>query len=464
MSHPELSERDGRHRASRQKMSSCDIVAATLTACFSSAAAVTLRTVGDGGNCIDGPWGFSSSLGCRIFSRDDIPAVTIGLFSESGAPCCGATVTTVEVALYRSQGNKEIIPMRGFLVKDSNPSKLPDASMTLRFSGIKTTNAVAGVFDLAFSSFYQGVVLEQRLVLRILPDELRLRPSILQTFFVNEILPAFTLEIIGRSTVLAEAGGIRVGARLFNKGDQADISSLSLRGLTSQAFTSGVAVFNDLRLQRKAGNGFRIAFFVEDSHRECTSAMLSATCETQEKHRGETGGLGGYWLELQSAAFILLPDRMMVSVEVSQVLGSYLRMGASLPAYTVSFYDSAFESSKLEGFVSNDAWNISISIESRSEAYPVSQFNLEGDHDSGKTVAILGNGATFRDLTIRSVVGPAFRFRFIASWTDFCQKRFNEFTCTGKCCLITNNFPVYPNSIRTSPLVLPDIIVGDALG
>ena len=419
----------------------------------------SLQPVGSGGQCLGGPWLFSAK--CQILSRQDIPAVTVGLFTPDGAPCCGEAVTTVEVLLSRStNGRPESIPMTGFLVRDSMSGE-PGAAMTLEFSGLRTTHPVAGVFNLTFSTFYNGAALEYRVLLYIFPDTLLLRSALVdgQKLTVHDILPSLTLEMIGRNASIAGGGGLRVKARLFNKGGMADVSGSCLLGSTSMPFAGGRASFADLSAQRIAGYGFRVAFFIEGSEKQCVSGVTRITCSEWEEHRGLSGGLGGYWVEMMSPVFTLLPDKLVLSTKILS-LNNIARVDASLPLYTVSLHDSKFPLETLKAIVADDGLTVNVTLVSQSDANPVAESHLEGI----KSVVIAGGSASFKNLVVRGISGPAFRMRFTVSWNDFCLLRNRDPSCLGECCLFSQNFTVYPYAMQMSPLVVPDSIAGDAVG
>ena len=436
------------------------LCSAVLSACPLAGAtgSVVLLPVGNGGNCLGRPWIFAA--GCRIFSSVEIPSVTVGLFDEEGNPCCGNAVTTVEVSLVRAHDGK-VIPMTGFLVRDSSASVEPGSAMSLEFSGLRTMGVVAGAFNLTFTAFYRGAPLEYRAAIRILPDGLHLQSAFGEGFklAVHDAIPTITLLMTGRNASIEEGWGLRVGVRLFNKGDMTDISRSSLIGRTSEAFDrSGAVVFTDLRVQRTAGSGFRLAFFLEGSDRLCVSGMQLVHCRAQEEHRGESGGLGGYWVENVSPKFTVLPDRLVVS-STSLSLDNIVRVDASMPLYTVSFYDSKFPNDILAGINTEDGLEVNVTLMSQSEAYPVIPRHLEG-----KNRMFIDRGiAIFNDLVVRSTSGPAFRLFFTASWNHFCKLDNRDPSCAGKCCVSTPSFAVYPYALRLSPAMVPDMITGDSL-
>lgn len=433
-------------------LAACPLVGAT--------GSVVLLPVGNGGNCLGGPWIFAATKICRIFSSVEIPSVTVGLFDEEGNPCCGNAVTTVELSLVRAHDGT-VIPMMGFLVRDSIASGEPGSAMTLEFSGLRTMGAVAGAFNLTFTTFYRGLPLEYRAAIRILPDGLHLQSAFGEGFklAVHDAIPAITLLMTARNATIAEGWGLRVGVRLFNKGDMTDISRSSLIGRTSAAFESnGAVVFTDLRVQRTAGYGFRLAFFLEGSDRLCVSGMQLVHCRALEEHRGESGGLGGYWVENVSPKFTVLPDRLVVS-STSLSLDNIVRVDASMPLYTVSFYDSKFPNDILAGINAEDGLEVNVTLVSQSEAYPVIPRHLEG-----KIRMFIDRGiAIFNDLVVRSTSGPAFRLFFTASWNHFCKLDNRDPSCAGKCCVSTPSFAVYPYALRLIPAMMPDMITGDSL-
>jgi hypothetical protein len=436
------------------------LCAVTFAACLTSANGYSLRTVGTGRDCNGEPW--SSSTACQIFSQQGIPAVTVGLFDKEGNQCCGERITSVEIALLRAaSGTAESVLMDGFLVRESSASTEEGATMVLEFSGLRTRNAEAGLFNLTFSAFYQDALLEYQMPLRILPDELSLKSSLLdrQKFLVHDLLPPFTLEMRGRNTTITGDTGVRVRARLFKK-DMSDITGLALYGTTSGAFDSGGrAVFADLRAQRTAGSFFRLAFFVEGSEKRCVGGVKTVTCSIWEEHRGPLGGLGGYWIETLSSPFTLLPDRLVFSAEILP-LENNIRVDASLPLYTVSLYDSQFTDRILDGVVADDGLSLSVSLVSQSEAYPLSPSNIEGE----TTVLIESGKVIFKNLIIRSTSGPAYRLKFSPSWNSMNSLCGRDPVCLGTCCVYTPSFPIYPYAMRMSPAVVPDFVIGDDLG
>jgi len=433
----------------------CSVVLAACPVAGATASA-SLLPVGNGGNCLGRPWIFAA--GCSVFTSDEIPSITVGLFDKEGNPCCGDVVTTVEVSLLQARDGIAI-PMTGFLVRDSSVSGEPQSAMTLEFSGLRTKSAVAGAFNLTFTAFYGGAPLEYRAAIRILPDTLSLQPEFGEgrKFAVHDAIPAITLMMTGRNATITEGLGLRVSVRLFNKGDMADISRPSLLGTTSSAFdSSGAVVFTDLRVQRTAGDGFRFAFFLEDSDRLCVSGMQNLQCRAQEEHRGLVGGLGGYWIEILGPEFKVLPDRLVVSSSMLS-FDNIVRVDASMPLYTVSLYDSKFPDDVLAGINAEDGLEVNVTLVSQSEAYPVMHRHLEGATRGG----IHGGVASFKDLVVRSTSGPAFRLLFTASWNDWCTLDNRDPSCAGKCCVFTSNFAVYPYAMRVSPAVVPDMISGD---
>ena len=420
-----------------------------------------LRQVGSGGDCNGEAW-ISSSGACRIFAAQEIPAITVGLFDHAGAPCCGDAVTTVEVTLRRARaGRAERIPLAGFVVRDSSASSAPDATMTLQFSGLRPTNAGAGAFNLTFSAFYRGTPLEYHTPLHILPDALQLQSTFSprQRFLVHEVMPALRVSMVGRGARMEDDTELRVNARLFNKGDMADITGASLDGATSIVFDrQGIAVFSDLSVKRRAGAGFHVVFYVEGSEKRCVSGVTSATCADWRNRRGPTGGLGGYWLETLSPNFTMFPDHLRLST-TSVSMSSLVRIDAAVPTHTISLHDSRFPHEAIADIVANDGFHFTVQLESESESYPITGSHLEGS----KAVPVKGGTANFKDLIMRNVTGPAFRLRFEASWNEFCYSGDRDPACNGTCCLLTPSFPIYPFSMRVSPATVPDIVVGDQI-
>jgi hypothetical protein len=186
--------------------------------------------------------------------------------------------------------------------------------------------------------------------------------------------------------------------------------------------------------------------------------MQLVHCRALEEHRGESGGLGGYWVENVSPKFTVLPDRLVVS-STSLSLDNIVRVDASMPLYTVSFYDSKFPNDILAGINTEDGLEVNVTLMSQSEAYPVIPRHLEG-----KNRMFIDRGiAIFNDLVVRSTSGPAFRLFFTASWNHFCKLDNRDPSCAGKCCVSTPSFAVYPYALRLSPAMVPDMITGDSL-
>ncbi len=416
---------------------------------------VSLRPVGTGGNCLGEPWGLQGP--CRILSHQGIPTVTVGLYASDGSPCCGGTSTTIEVSLARSDNAAAQIPMTGFAVKDSIASDEPGAAMVLDFSGLKTAHAVVGMFNLTFFAFFNGELLEYQTMLHIIPDSLRVRSVSLGTHVLHEVLPAMYIELVGRNKTILQGSGQRVHVRLFDKADMSDISASSLRGTTSvDVDSTGTAIFTDLSAQRTAGSGFRLAFFAEGSQKRCTDGMVSRDCSDLEDRRGKSGGIGGYWSEVLGPAMTLLPDKMRLTAQFLS-LDSVVKVDKSLPVYAISVYDSEYPDVLLDGVVAEDNLEISVALISRSERYPVQEAHFEGT----RSVAIEKGVAKFQDLVVRNTSGPAFGLFFAASWNDFCKMGNLDPACSGRCCVYSLDFPIYPYAMRLAPVALHDMVAGD---
>ena len=421
----------------------------------SGAAAVHLQQVGHGGNCLGEPW--VSPRPCRILSSQDIPVMTVGLYSSDGEPCCGSASTTVEVTFLPSNAPAVQIPLTGFTVKDSTISYEPAAAMTLDFSGLKTTNAVAGMFNLTFSAFFDGVPLQYQATIQIIPDSMQLRSAAGWIYAIHQVLPTLYLDMVGKNTTIAAGSGQRIHVRLFNKGDMSDISEYSLRGTTSALVgAGGTAIFTDLSAQRTAGSGFHLAFFVGGSEKRCVQGMASITCSDVESRRGKAGGLGGYWSEIAGPAMTLLPDKITLETQFMS-LETTVSVDKSLPVYTLAMYDSRYPGERLGGITSDDNFEASVSLITRSERYPVKGSHLKGT----KTVIIQKGAANFKDLVVRNMTGPSFGLLFTTSWNAFCESANLDPACSGRCCIHSPDFAIFPYAMRLAPVTLQDMVAGD---
>ncbi|KAJ1485980.1 hypothetical protein T484DRAFT_1791403 [Baffinella frigidus] len=72
-----------------------------------STARYQLGLVADGGACL---MKTSWAAGCSTLTNQGIPAITVGLFTSGGAPCCGQTPVSVHVSMRK--GDREGSTMR----------------------------------------------------------------------------------------------------------------------------------------------------------------------------------------------------------------------------------------------------------------------------------------------------------------------------------------------------------------
>ncbi|KAJ1492044.1 hypothetical protein T484DRAFT_1772479, partial [Baffinella frigidus] len=149
------------------------LLACTLSAVLplsGSTAPYQLGLVADGGACLmKTSWG----AGCSTLTNQGIPAITVGLFTSGGVPCCGQTPVSVHVTM--RQGDREVA-LSGYRDRDSSVDEQGSA-MRVTFSGLSPVDpAEAGRLNLTLSAFYEGVSLSVTREIVLLPDGLALMP------------------------------------------------------------------------------------------------------------------------------------------------------------------------------------------------------------------------------------------------------------------------------------------------
>jgi hypothetical protein len=152
----------------------------------------------------------------------------------------------------------------------------------------------------------------------------------------------------------------------------------------------------------------------------------------------------------------LLPDKMTLAAQFLS-LDSVVFVDKSLPIYAISVYDSEYPDVLLDGIVAEDNFEVSVDLISRSERYPVQEAHFEGT----RTIAIERGVAKFQDLVVRNTSGPVFGLFFAASWNNFCKMGNLDPACSGRCCIFSPDFPIYPYAMRLAPVALHDMVAGD---
>ena len=245
-------------------------------------------------------------------------------------------------------------------------------------------------------------------------------------------------------------------ARLFNKVTSNDITASSLRGQLRQQVLGGAAVFPGLSMVGIAGSGFALSFFLDGTAKVCAPGSLLVLCEEQSRNRGSSGGLGGYYVEMQSQPLTVLPDRLSFSYVLPQpsppVFG---RVGDVLSPVQVAFYDAvtgaqyliqASEGLTVEAFLYNGAGT-----------------DITGSCLSGTRVRTVDGGyAVFDDLAVQKTAGLAFTLALVpaGAWRNACLNRgvgTRSCATTGKCCAASPAFAVQPYALSLSP---PSVISG----
>jgi len=404
---------------------------------------------------------------CQITAGENIPAFTVGLFDHTGSPCCGETRVSVQVAVSKLSA---AVAVSGFTDRDSVQG---DPSMQVEFSGLRIPGTEAGSnFTLTFTTFYNGYFLTYVSPnFKVLPNSIELEapwgswgdyvPPDTDNgpWMVHEVLPTFRVALAVLNTtatsIVAE-DGFYIGARLFDKNSLADISQTSLVGTTRHLVSDGIVNFEGLSVRYVAGTGFRMSFFLEGSDVPCLPENLRVVCDEREEMRGLTGGLGGYLTETMTQDIVIYPDIM--SLEIFGKHPPFLRVDETMFSYRVQFFDSMQPSVAISGFVPSDAFTVAASL-FNGDNTDISSWGLDGT----KIAAPAGDSATFVDLVVRGTAGSSFALKFSANWNQRCVAKLIDTACSGKCCVQTSRFSVFPFSIQPNPMSLPGTTEGSTL-
>ena len=446
------------------------LLAGLLPLCGSQAS-YRLGLVGTGGPCHDVT---SWAASCHTYSDRGIPAVTVGLFTSSGAPCCGHDRVSVHVKLFK--GDREVA-LEGYRDRDSAVGE-DGSAMQVTFSGLSPADpSETGHLNLTFSAFYEGTVLSITSNFFLYPDSLALMPpwgdwGAPQTVMkdsgpwtVHAPLPAFHVALVALNDTQVhslESDRLRVGARLFAR-NGADITAASLVGTTIQTAIDGVAIFEGLSVGGVAGVGLNVVFYVLGSDKLCDPGVPRASCYAWENHRDAQGGLGGYWVELASPEVPVVPDLLRLAVTgPSSETDPVVRVDDFLPNYRVDLFDSTAPGAPLATFEAADNFTVSVTLLDAEDndvtvdalAQPV-RLTM-----TGATVPIVGGAATFNAMRVVHRAGAAFRLKFTPSWYPRCVEKLVDPQCTGACCLFSPRFSVYAHATRVVPAAASELLDG----
>ena len=223
--------------------------------------------------------------------------------------------------------------------------------------------------------------------------------------------------------------------------------------LLSQA-RQGMAEFEGLKIQKAAGAGYRLSFFLIGSGKECFPGALREQCEEWASRRTK-GGNGGYHVELLGPELTVVPDKLVLTPFGN--LEPPWRIGETLKAYRVTAYDSADMTSLRSEISVTDNLVIKASLYSDSGVDVTASLG-------GTTAQMISAGiAEFEDLVVTSVVGTSFTLVFSASWRDRCLRKLIDEACAGQCCMKVSNLDIFPQQMlvghpKNIPLVTEGVV------
>jgi cysteine-rich repeat protein len=216
----------------------------------------------------------------------------------------------------------------------------------------------------------------------------------------------------------------------------------------------GMAEFEGLRVQKAAGAGYRLSFFLIGSGKECFPGALRKQCEEWASRR-TNGGAGGYHVELLGPELTVVPDKLVLTPFGN--LAPPWRIGETLKAYRVTAYDSADMNSMRSEISVTDNLVIKASLYSDSGIDVTASLG-------GTTAQMISAGiAEFEDLVVTSVVGTSFTLVFSASWRDRCLRKLIDEACAGQCCMKVSNLDIFPQQMlighpQNIPLVTEGVV------
>ena len=200
-----------------------------------------------------------------------------------------------------------------------------------------------------------------------------------------------------------------------------------------------MAEFDGLSVQKAAGEGYRLSFFLVGSEKECALGALRQECEEWASHRNN-GGIGGYHVELLGPELTLVPDTLVLTPFGDRE--PPWRIGEVMKAYRVTAYDSTDMTSPRAEISAADI-NLAIKV----SLYSSSGVDVTASLD-GTTIQTFSAGiAEFDDLIVSDVVGTSFTLVFSASWRDRCLRKLIDETCSGQCCIKVSSVDIFPQQM-----------------
>lgn len=318
------------------------------------------------------------------------------------------------------KGSQEVT-LGGFKDRDNVPG-LSGSALRVTFTGLTPGSAESGAgYSLVFTTFYQGYILTfSTNATVILPSVIALAPPASPAesnpgpWMVHERIRPFTVNLLSASGSLSSSitkqDGVRVTARLINKGGLGDLSAQRLVGNTKVVAEGGYAKFTNLSVVGLSGAGYSLLFYLEGSEKLCGPTTLYTVCQSWTQKRGASGGAqGGYHAEVIRANVTIVPDKIKA---VKQGNVAVVRVDQTLSPYEVTLSDS--KAGAISTIASSDGFYITARLYD-ALGVEVSMY-LSGTSQR----ALTSDKVTFDDLMIIGMAGSSLQLVFEPSWRAQC--------------------------------------------